>query len=114
MRTYTRVLQGSLLVIIVMLVLNGCLKSTFTELEDNKYSIVDYPDFPLMAGDDWMLGRGTAFEARRQNIIKRAEEYCGKYGKVAAIESIEAVPPFHEGDSGVLVTFSCFSDSSVD
>lgn len=112
MKTHSGVLKASLSVISVMLLITGCPMPTFTKLEDNQYSIVDLPDFPLM-GDVLMSGTGTEFENRRQNLIQRARKYCRKYGKVAAIESIKAVPPLHEGDSGIEVIFSCLKDLSI-
>ena len=112
MNTYNNIMQGSVLTISVMLLLNGCSGFTVTELEENQYSVGYSPDFFPIMGDVWMPGTGAAFETRRQNLIKGATKYCEKHGKVAAIESINAVPPFLEGDSGVLVIFSCISNDS--
>ncbi len=114
MKTQIVILQSWLLAISIMILLSGCAEFTVSELEGNQYSIGSYPEsFPLW-GSVFIPGTGTAFETRRQNLIRKAKQYCDKSGKIAQITSIKAVPPFQEGDSGIEVIFSCFPKSSID
>ena len=114
MQTYRKIQKVSLFLIVVVLSLTSCSRFTVTELENNRYSIGSYPHFSPIWGDILLMPEtGASFENRRQKVIQRIEKYCEKHGRIVEIESIKAVPPFHEGDSGVEVIFSCFSDPST-
>ena len=117
MKIHNEILQGSLIVVITMLLFAGCSGLKVTELGDNLYEIDDsVPDYLIFLTGNVLTHEilekhetGIDLENYRKQLINRAEKYCEKSGKFAIIESINAtaVPLISKYHYNVSIVFSC-------